>query len=55
MLIAALVRARLAALVHVYIFALESLLFDRPSTWRTFGVRDAEQTAVQPVFYNQGF
>ncbi len=56
MLSVALVLAGLAALVHLYIFTLESLLFDRPSTWRRFGVPDAEQAAVlQPVFYQQGF
>lgn len=46
----------LAALVHVYIFALESLLWGRPSTQRTFGIRDARDVdAVRPWAYNQGF
>ncbi|MDQ6641830.1 MAG: DUF1304 domain-containing protein [Actinomycetota bacterium] len=56
MLIAGLVFAGLAALIHVYIFALESLLFDRPSTWKVFGVSGDEQAEVlRPIFYNQGF
>ena len=56
MLIAALVFAGLAALVHVYIFVLESLRFDQPSTWKVFGVRGAEEAAVmRPWAYNQGF
>ena len=45
-----------AALIHVYIFALESLLWRRPSTWRVFGVRDAEAAeTLRPMAYNQGF
>jgi Predicted membrane protein len=48
--------AGLAALIHVYIFALESLLWSRPSTQRTFGVREARDAdAVRPWAYNQGF
>ena len=48
--------AGLAALIHVYIFALESLLWSRPSTQRTFGVRDAHDAEVlRPMAYNQGF
>jgi putative membrane protein len=56
MLVAGLVLAGLAAVVHVYIFILESLRFDQPSTWKVFGVRGAEDAAVlRPMFYNQGF
>ena len=48
--------ASVAALIHVYIFALESLLWSRPSTQRTFGVRDARDGEVlRPMAYNQGF
>ena len=36
-----LVFVALAALIHVYIFVLESLRFDQPSTWRVFGVKGA--------------
>lgn len=48
--------AVLAALVHLWIFALESMLWSRPSTWRVFGVRDARDAEVlRPMAYNQGF
>ncbi|MEP6815694.1 MAG: DUF1304 domain-containing protein [Marmoricola sp.] len=56
MLIAGLVFAGLAALVHVYIFALESLRFDQPATWKVFGVKGPEEAEIlKPLFYNQGF
>ena len=55
MLIAACVFAALAALVHVYIFVIESLRFETPSTLRTFGIRPTEAAVLKPVFYNQGF
>ena len=48
--------AAVAALVHLGIFALESVLWSRPSTWKQFGVateRDAE--VLRPMAYNQGF
>jgi len=45
-----------AALVHVGIFVLESVLWRRPSTWRRFGVHDQRDAdALQPMAYNQGF
>jgi putative membrane protein len=48
--------AVVAALIHVYIFTLESLLWSRPSTQRTFGVRDERDGEVlRPMAYNQGF
>lgn len=54
--IAAAVLLGLAALVHIYIFALESLLWTRASTRRTFGVRTEEDAAVlKPMAFNQGF
>lgn len=46
----------LAALIHLWIFALESVLWSRPSTWRQFGVRDARDAEVlRPMAFNQGF
>ncbi|HRC41309.1 DUF1304 domain-containing protein [Nostocoides sp.] len=46
----------LAAFIHVYIFVLEALRFDRPSTWRVFGVRnEAEAQLMRPWAFNQGF
>lgn len=45
-----------AALVHVYIFVLESLLWRRPSTRRVFGVSsEADAETLRPMAYNQGF
>ena len=41
-----------AALIHLWIFALESVLWNKPSTWRQFGVRDE---MIRPWAYNQGF
>jgi putative membrane protein len=46
----------LAAVMHLGFFALESVLWSRPSTWKPFGVaneRDAE--VLRPMAYNQGF
>ena len=54
--IAGAVVAAVAALIHVYIFVLESVLWTRPSTRRTFGVRSPEDAEVlRPMAYNQGF
>jgi putative membrane protein len=48
--------AGLAALTHVYIWVLESVLWSKPSTYRTFGVRSAEEAeTLRPMAYNQGF
>jgi len=50
------VLAAIAAVVHVYIFLMESILWSRPATWRRFGIRSAEEAeAVRPMAYNQGF
>ena len=46
----------LAAVLHVYIFVLESLRWMEPSTWRIFNVRDRDQAEIlRPMAYNQGF
>ena len=46
----------LAGLFHVAVFALESLLFRRPSTYRRFLVKDdTEMAAARPWAFNQGF
>ncbi|NMM17930.1 MAG: DUF1304 domain-containing protein [Cellulomonas sp.] len=55
MLIAAVVLAVLAGLLHVWIFALESVLFDRPSIHARFAVRSQDVPVVRPWAYNQGF
>ena len=56
MLTAALVLAALAALLHVYIFILESVRWTAESTRRTFGVPSLEVAEpLKPMAYNQGF
>ncbi len=46
----------LAAVIHVFIFVLESVLWTRPATWRRFGLRSqGEADTVRPMAYNQGF
>jgi len=50
-----LVFAVIAAVIHLYIFVLESVLFPRPSARKTFGVTEAELPAVRPWAFNQGF
>lgn len=55
MLPAALVLAALAALVHVYIFVLESLQWEQPGTLKAFGMSAEQAAATKPLAYNQGF
>ncbi len=55
MLIVALVLAALAALVHVYIFVLESFQWEQPGTLKAFGMNAAQAAATKPLAYNQGF
>jgi putative membrane protein len=54
--ILATVFAGLAALLHVYIFVMESVQWTQPRIWRRFGVEDqASADTVKPMAYNQGF
>ncbi|MGR2752486.1 DUF1304 domain-containing protein [Agromyces arachidis] len=54
--VARIVIVLLAALLHVWIFVLESVRWRHPGTWRTFGVRTQEQAeTLRPMAYNQGF
>lgn len=55
MLTASLVFAALAALVHVYIFVLESLRWTAPATRKTFGTTEQEAAATKELAFNQGF
>lgn len=56
MLIAGMVFAALAALLHVYIFWLESLAWGGARSRATFGVRsDADVETTRPFAFNQGF
>jgi putative membrane protein len=46
----------LAAAIHVLIFGLESIVWRRESTWKSFGVRSqADAEVVRPMAFNQGF
>lgn len=48
--------AALAALLHVYIFVMESVQWTQPKIWRRFGVTDqAAAETTKPLAYNQGF
>jgi putative membrane protein len=48
--------AAIAALIHVYIFVLESVSWTKESTRKVFGVRSAEDAELmRPLAYNQGF
>lgn len=54
--IIATVFAALAALLHVYIFVMESIQWTQPRVWKRFGVPDqATAEAIKPMAYNQGF
>lgn len=55
MLTAALVVAGLAALLHVYIFVMESLTWTSPRTRATFGLSAEEAEATKELAFNQGF
>ena len=54
MLTLALVLAGLGALVHVYIFWLETVAFDTAGR-RAFGVSVADAATMRPWAFNQGF
>ena len=55
MLIAGLVLAGTAALIHVYIFYLESFAWTRKSTRATFGMTAEQAEATRPMALNQGY
>ena len=48
--------ALIAALIHVLVFVLESVLWSRPAVYRRFLVRsDADAEVLRPFMLNQGF
>ena len=55
MTIAALVFAGLAALLHVYIFVMESFTWTTPRTRAVFGTSPEEAETTKLLAYNQGF
>lgn len=55
MLIAAMILAGIAALLHVYIFVMESLTWTSRKTRATFGLSEQEAEATREMAFNQGF
>ena len=55
MMVAALVCAGLAALVHVYIFVLESVTWMSPRSRKVFGTTVDEAQTTRMLAFNQGF
>jgi len=55
MIVAALVFAALAALLHVYIFVMESLTWTTPRTRKVFGTSAQEAETTKLLAFNQGF
>ena len=55
MLTAGLIFAALAALLHVYIFVMESLTWTSPRTRATFGTTQEEAETTKLLAFNQGF
>ena len=55
MITAALIFAGLAALLHVYIFVMESLTWTSPRTRATFGTTAEEAETTKLLAFNQGF
>jgi len=46
----------IAALMHVYIFAMESLQWTKPAIWKRFGLTSqADAETTKPLAFNQGF
>lgn len=55
MITAGLVLAGLAALLHVYIFWMESFAWTTPHVRRVFGLKEAQAHATRDLAFNQGF
>jgi len=55
MLVVSLILVGIAALIHVYIFVLESVRWTAPATRKTFGTSEMEAEATRGLAYNQGF
>ncbi|WP_099039629.1 DUF1304 domain-containing protein [Mycobacterium neglectum] len=55
MIYAGLIVAALAALLHVYIWVMESLTWTSPRTMATFGTTEEQALATKELAFNQGF
>ena len=55
-LIIGIIFVAIAAIIHKYIFYMESITWTKPATWKRFGLRSQEDAnTVKPMAYNQGF
>jgi putative membrane protein len=55
MVYAGLIFAGLAALLHIYIWVMESLTWTTPRTRATFGITEEQALATNELAFNQGF
>ena len=56
MILASLLCALVAAVLHIYSFTMESITWTRPATWKRFGVASqADAETTKALAYNQGF
>lgn len=55
MIVAGLIFAGLAALIHVYIFVLESIIWTTPRARKTFGMSSEQAAQTRDMAFNQGF
>lgn len=55
MIIAGLILAALAAVLHVYIFWMESVTWTSKQTRAVFGLSEAQADATKEMAFNQGF
>ena len=55
MIIAGLIIAALAAILHVYIFWMESLAWTSKRVRATFGISEVDAEATKEMAFNQGF
>lgn len=45
-----------AAIVHLAVFAMQTMLWSSPSVWRRFGIASqSDADAARPIAYTQGF
>lgn len=45
----------LAAMIHIYIFVLETFLFQKAEGYKAFKIKKEDHEAVKPWAFNQGF
>ncbi|MGY5318759.1 DUF1304 domain-containing protein [Neomicrococcus lactis] len=55
MTVVALILVAIAALLHVYIFTMESVTWTQPKTRKTFGLTETQAEATKEMAFNQGF